>query len=351
MNQTSYDTKTKVASIEPGSNWGRVYEALDKYRVAAVGGRASPFGVGSFITGGGGGYSFHSNVRVFSCNQVVNFEVVLADGRILNANKNENPDLWKSPEGDFNKILLVLRVVESNQIWAGFIFFEPSQRDVVFEKYIDFVEENDSDPTSQLIVSFQWDGEQYNLVSVVSNSDAVESSASFSGPLRVPSISNTTAKGNTADVVPQFTGSTPLGLYANWMTETISNDIRIIGFIYEKFRDCVEKMRAAAPNSKFNVLVQLQPFTTFIVKQGQESGGGILGLDSIVADGSTINWLIAVTADAKEVQNIINPLRQEFKAVFDSYATELGINEEWFYLNYAIGDQDPISHYEFKIPK
>ncbi|UZP34907.1 hypothetical protein NXS19_002723 [Fusarium pseudograminearum] len=61
MNQTWYDTKTKIASIKPGSNWGEVYKALEPYGVTAVGGRASPVGVGGFITGGG--YSFHANVR------------------------------------------------------------------------------------------------------------------------------------------------------------------------------------------------------------------------------------------------------------------------------------------------
>lgn len=53
MNQTWYDTKTKIARIQPGSNWGHVYEALEPYGVTAVGGRASPVGVGGFITGGG----------------------------------------------------------------------------------------------------------------------------------------------------------------------------------------------------------------------------------------------------------------------------------------------------------
>ncbi|KAG8356549.1 hypothetical protein FVEN_g5708 [Fusarium venenatum] len=347
MNKTSYDTKTKIASIQPGSVWSHVYEALDHYGVAAVGGRASPVGVGGFITGGG--YSFHSNVRGFGCNQVVNFEVVLADGRIVNANKNENPDLWKSLKGGSGNLGFVTRidqrVVESNQIWAGFIFFDPSQRDVIFEKYIDFVENNDKDLASQLIVSMRWDGEQYILVSVVSNSNAIEAPTSFSDLLRVSSISNTTAKGKIADVMAQFTGSTPLGLYANWMTGTTRNDVRIMKFVYEKFEECVEKMRAHASNSEFNVLVQFQPFTPSMVKHGQESGGDILGLDSIVADGPAINWLIVVTADTKEAQDMIDPFRQEFKSAVDSYATELGINKDWVYLNYAIGDQNPISHY------
>ncbi|KAM0490381.1 hypothetical protein ACHAP8_011598 [Fusarium lateritium] len=347
MNQTTYDTETKIASMQPGSTWSHVYEALDRYGVAAIGGRASPVGVGGFITGGG--YSFHSNVRGFGCNQVVNFEVVLADGRIVNANKNENPDLWKSLKGGSGNLGFVTRidqrVVESNEIWAGFIFFDPSQRDVIFDKYIDFVENNENDLASQLIVSMRWDGEQYILVSVVSNSDAVEAPTSFSDLLHVPSISNTTAKGKIADVMAQFTGSTPLGLYANWMTGTTSNDIRIMKYVYEKFEECVEKMRAAVTDSKFNVLVQFQPFTPSMVKQGQESGDDILGLESILADGPVINWLIVVTADTKEVQDIIDPFRQEFKSAIDSYATELGINKDWVYLNYAMGDQDPISHY------
>ena len=53
MNRTIYDPKSRVAKIEPGSNWGLVYEALDPHGVAAVGGRASPVGVGGFTTGGG----------------------------------------------------------------------------------------------------------------------------------------------------------------------------------------------------------------------------------------------------------------------------------------------------------
>ncbi|RGP77013.1 FAD binding domain-containing [Fusarium longipes] len=347
MNQTSYDSETRIAGIQPGSSWGHVYEALDQYGVAAVGGRASPVGVGGFITGGG--YSFHSNVRGFSCSQVVNFEVVLADGRIVNVNKNENPDLWKSLKGGSGNLGFVTRidqrVVESNKIWAGFINFEPSHRNAVFEKYIDFVENNDRDPASQLIVTMQWDGDQYNLISVVSNSDAVEAPPSFSDLLSVPSISNTTAKGNIAEVVPQFTGPTPLGLYANWMTGTTSNDIRVMKFVYDKFEEYVEKMRAVAPNSKFNVLVQFQPVTPSMVKHGQESGGNILGLENIVADGPVIMWLIAVTADTEEAQDMIDPLRQEFKDAVDTYATEMGINKDWVYLNYATGDQDPISHY------
>ncbi|KAK2666767.1 FAD-binding, type PCMH, subdomain 2 [Fusarium oxysporum f. sp. vasinfectum] len=214
MNATVYDAKHKLAKIQPGSNWGHVYEALDPYGVAAVGGRASVVGVAGFVTGGG--YSFHANVKGFACDQVVNFEVVLADGKIVDANRKQNPDLWKALKGGSGNVGFVTRidqrVVSSNQLWGGFIVFDLAQRHAVFDTYIKFVEVNEEDAASQLIVSVQYDGKQRLLLSVVSNSDAVESPTAFTPLLSIPSTSNTLTRGKMADLVPQFTGPTPLGL-------------------------------------------------------------------------------------------------------------------------------------------
>ncbi|RFN54511.1 FAD binding domain-containing protein [Fusarium flagelliforme] len=345
MNRTVYDPKNKIARIEPGSNWGLVYRSLDSHGVSTVGARASPVGVGGFVTGGG--YSFHSNTKGFACDQVVNFEVVLADGRIVNANKDEHPDLWKSLKGGSGNLGLVTRVDQRKKFPKPprFVEFDLSQRDAVFKEYINFVEANDNDPASQLIVTMQWDGESKHLLSVVSNSDAVESPASFSGLFNIPSTSNTTTKGKIADVVPQFTGPTPLGLYANWMTGTTTNDKRVMTFMHDKFDEYVDKMRMAAPSSKFSVLVQFQPVTPSMVKHSQDNGGNVLGLESVVAKGPALMWLIAVTVDTETNQEKIDPLTREFKADIEAYADEMGIGYPWVYLNYARGGQHPLSHY------
>uniref|UniRef100_A0A0D2YCI0 FAD-binding PCMH-type domain-containing protein n=1 Tax=Fusarium oxysporum (strain Fo5176) TaxID=660025 RepID=A0A0D2YCI0_FUSOF len=308
MNATVYDAKHKLAKIQPGSNWGHVYEALDPYGVAAVGGRASVVGVGGFVTGGG--YSFHTNVKGFACDQVVNFEVVLADGKIVNANRKQNPDLWKALKGGSGNVGFVTRidqrVVSSNQLWGGFIVFDLAQRHAVFDTYIKFVEVNEEDAASQLIVSVQYDGKQRLLLSVVSNSDAVESPTAFSPLLSIPNTSNTLTRGKIADLVPQFTGPTPLGLY---------------------------------------ILVQFQPVTALMVSHARENGGNVLGLEDVTADGPTLMWLIAVTVDTAENQEKIYPLTLEYRAAVNAYATAIGINKNWEYLNYALGDQNPLSHY------
>jgi len=78
MNTTTYNEETMIASIQPGSRWGGVYSTLDPKGVTVAGGRAATVGVSGFITGGGN--SFYSAQKGFSCDTVTNFEVVLASG-------------------------------------------------------------------------------------------------------------------------------------------------------------------------------------------------------------------------------------------------------------------------------
>ncbi|KAF5001490.1 hypothetical protein FDECE_10928 [Fusarium decemcellulare] len=347
MNTTTYEPDTKIASMQPGSTWGRVYESLNEYGVTAVGGRASVVGVGGFTTGGG--YSFHSNARGFACDSVVNFEVVLADGSIVNANKDENSDLWKALKGGSGNFGFVTRIdqraVESNDLWGGFVNFDLTQRDAVFQSYIKFAESMDQDLASQLIVSVQYNGKERILLSVVSNSDAIAAAPAFDTLLALPSVSNTLTTGKIADLVPQFTGPTPLGLYANWMTGMTTSDIRVMEFVDEKHAEYVEKMKTAAPDSDFSVLVQFQPFTESMVSHSRKAGGNVLGLDAVVADGPALNWLIAVTVDTAENQEKIAPLTLQFRDAINKYADEIGANKNWDYLNYALGDQDPLKSY------
>ncbi|ERF72803.1 hypothetical protein EPUS_04238 [Endocarpon pusillum Z07020] len=112
-------------------------------------------------------------------------------------------------------------------------------------------------------------------------------------------------------------------------------------FIDKKHSEYVEKMKAAAPGSDFRVLVQFQPVTQSMVKHSVKSGGNVLGLEEIVAKGPTIMWLIAVTVDTAENQ----ALTIEYRDAVNKYANSIGANKNWLYLNYALGDQDPIAGY------
>lgn len=78
-----------------------------------------------------GGLSYFAYARGFICDNVVSYEVVLADGRIVNANADTNRDLWVALKGGANNFGVVtgfdLRVFPQGQLWGGKVFyFEPS---------------------------------------------------------------------------------------------------------------------------------------------------------------------------------------------------------------------------------
>jgi FAD/FMN-containing dehydrogenase len=97
MNGTTYNAETELASISPAARWGSVYAALEPLGRMVAGGRGSTVGVGGFLLGGG--ISHHAPRVGLSCDNVVNFEVVLADGRIMNANNTSNADLFTALKG------------------------------------------------------------------------------------------------------------------------------------------------------------------------------------------------------------------------------------------------------------
>ncbi|KAK5630101.1 hypothetical protein RRF57_005816 [Xylaria bambusicola] len=107
MNTTTYDIESKTASIQPGCRWKWVFETLAKYGVAVTGGRDSDVGAGGFILGGGN--SFWSASHGWACDNVANFEVVLADGSIIQANAKENVDLWTALKGGSGNLGIVTR--------------------------------------------------------------------------------------------------------------------------------------------------------------------------------------------------------------------------------------------------
>lgn len=107
LNTTMYDAATNVARVGTGARWGSVYAALEKDGVLVTGGRESVVGVGGLLLGGG--ISWYTARTGFACDSVVNYEVVLASGEIVNANASANADLWRALKGGSSNFGIVTR--------------------------------------------------------------------------------------------------------------------------------------------------------------------------------------------------------------------------------------------------
>lgn len=105
----------------PRFRWSDVYEYLEKFELTAAGGRLGPVGVPGLLLAGG--VNFYGNQIGFGCDTVVNYEIVLADGSIVEANKTSHPDLFWALKGGSSNFGIVTRfdleTIKSVKVWAG----------------------------------------------------------------------------------------------------------------------------------------------------------------------------------------------------------------------------------------
>lgn len=97
LNTLQLSEDKSVVSVGPGNRWKHVSAYLDPEGLAVVGGRVGEIGVSGLTLGGG--ISWFSGKYGWACDNVRTYEVVLADGSVVEASVDENADLYKALRG------------------------------------------------------------------------------------------------------------------------------------------------------------------------------------------------------------------------------------------------------------
>ncbi|HEX2301155.1 MAG TPA: FAD-dependent oxidoreductase, partial [Pseudonocardiaceae bacterium] len=92
MSGVEVDRQRRRARVGGGATWAEVDAATQKHGLALTGGMCSRTGVGGLTLGGGMGWL--ARQHGLTCDNVVSFEVVTADGRIVRASAHDNPELY-----------------------------------------------------------------------------------------------------------------------------------------------------------------------------------------------------------------------------------------------------------------
>jgi FAD/FMN-containing dehydrogenase len=127
INYVKADSKQGVACIGSGAQFAQVNANLELFNFHIPGGGCDTVAVAGYMQGGG--YGFTAPMFGMNCDQVLGFQMALADGRIVTANQQNDPDLfWAVRGGTGNNFGVLLeieyRLHRMDEIW-GFGFRWP----------------------------------------------------------------------------------------------------------------------------------------------------------------------------------------------------------------------------------
>ncbi len=91
------DPQARTVRVEAGCTWGEVDHATHAFGLATVSGVIGTTGVGGLTLGGGHGYL--TRKHGLTIDNLLSADVVLADGRLVQASEHEHPDLFWALRG------------------------------------------------------------------------------------------------------------------------------------------------------------------------------------------------------------------------------------------------------------
>lgn len=206
LTNATYNPSTNLASIQPGPRWGDVFTALAAQGVVVAGGRDADVGIGGFLTGGGN--SYYAGRMGFACDSVVNFEVVLANGSVVNANKSSNADLWKALKGGSGNFGIVTRfdmtALPSVPLWGGLRASNRTYGDQITAALVNFTDNNYQNPEDAFIINFTYNPSLFTEVvvaQVIVDTTGVVNAPAFNQIQQVPTILEDVKTRSMADIV------------------------------------------------------------------------------------------------------------------------------------------------------
>lgn len=143
MKDVLVDAEAQTARAEGGLTWGEFDAATQERGLAVTGGRFSTTGIGGLTLGSGSGWL--ERKCGLSADNLLAAEVVLADGRVVRASAEENPDLFwglRGGGGNFGIVTSFLYRLHrvGPIIYGGMLLSAPDRADDILRCFRDLMD-------------------------------------------------------------------------------------------------------------------------------------------------------------------------------------------------------------------
>ncbi|MCJ1405484.1 hypothetical protein MMC11_008712 [Xylographa trunciseda] len=330
-----------VAGVGAGASWSDVYLYLDALSLSVAGGRNGAVGVGGLTLGGG--ISYFSPRVGWACDNVVNFEIVLASGKLTNANASSLPDHFRALKGGWNNFGILTRfdmaAFPQGDILGGNIVQDISYRNEVFKAFANIAGAPKYDIYASLVMGliFNATSKAWSLGTTAIYTKPVSKPPVFDELLSIPTITNTQHITNLSMLAAEAS-TLPL----NWafLTGTYGVSAPLLSVIFDSLNATMYDFNI--PNG---ILwsVAFEPLPTVIVEYGDLKGGNSLGTSP--KDGNAIILLLAGIWTNAASDDLVEHMAQRMMKDVADIAQQMGLLHRFQYINYADPSQNPVWSY------
>ncbi|KAL9622294.1 MAG: hypothetical protein Q9160_003305 [Pyrenula sp. 1 TL-2023] len=323
LNSVDLSPDKSSVSVGAGATWDAIYGKLDPLRLSVAGGRVAGVGVGGLTLGGG--ISYFGPREGFTCNQATSFEVVLADGSVVEANEKQNKDLWWGLRGGSNNFGIVTRIdfttFEQGLLWSTLTLNPLTEVDKQARIYSDLMAPETYDVNASFLTGWAFASQQGLSVSlnqlIYTRPVKNEIPAFYKPILDLPAISS-----------PYMTATT-----------TFVPTEAMIRATYDAFNASLALLQDV---TGLMWAVNLEPLPPQIyTRRGADTNA--LGLSGHT--GSLVVCLVSPSwTDATQDEQVYKAARSLMGDI-EGKAKSLGLYDPYIYLNYAAPWQDVIKGY------
>ncbi|KAI0161873.1 FAD-binding domain-containing protein [Hypoxylon sp. FL1284] len=346
LKEIAVDTRSGTVRFGAGLRWINVYEELTKHKLTVAGGRGGDVGVSGLLLGGGSSWMAAKNG--WACDNVLSYEVVLADGRIITADRDTNADLFRALKGGSNNFGIVtsftMPTVPSDRIWGGIAATPENDIPQVVDVMFHFTEEHANYQDSYLMaVIGYFPSFGVNVASTALYQGNNDPNASeFEGWRKLPKIADMTKETTIHDLSIEIT--LPNNYNNAWFTLCFKNDQRIMNKAAEVHQRLVGELKSYVSDGDFITQCIFQPVPAIIAAHSAASGGNVMGLERNTGNAILFQYA-AMMKTAEQAAWVYPKLQAGLQIIKDFAAGIEGGLMDWLYMNYADVTQNVLGSY------
>ncbi|KAF2269735.1 FAD-binding domain-containing protein [Lojkania enalia] len=347
MNTVDISRHGEVVEVGAGALWGHVYDVVEQRGLSILGGRVASVGVGGLTTGGG--ISYLSPKRGWVCDSVKNFEVVLSNSSIVNANATSESSLFAALKGGQNNFGIVtrfdLKTFPQGPIWGGTITLSNASDTALLRAFTMFKDPSSFDPHAHVIIIFMYDVAQQSFFSLNNmwHSKPNGSKKALQGLLNVgPQINNTIGVAYAGEYAKISVMPVPQNARSQWATTTFAISPTILFRVHKIWRSASIRL-----GQKFQKANLVSSYTIQSVPPPPPgSRPNSLGFSPYAnPEKDLVNFLVLFQyEDPKATQELQDSILGIINEI-DKIAEVEGIKQRFKYLNYAHWHQDILGSY------